>query len=148
MYQPARRGQPCNAVPPSQQATKPEPTNASDQEPAYKYSDGVNQFLGNFLPSNQAARDELQVDFNAPKLAGIDIKELAALVEQGLSKTQWFVTGQVDARLFSDNFAFKDESVATTGIKAYATGVRKLFDQVGSQWCFAASFSAKQPEHP
>lgn len=46
----------------------------------------------------------------------------AELVEAGLSKSQWFVTGEVDPRLFSDNFAFKDESVATTGIKAYATG--------------------------
>lgn len=43
-------------------------------------------------------------------------------MEAGLSKSQWFVTGEVDPRLFSDNFAFKDESVATTGVKAYATG--------------------------
>jgi hypothetical protein len=109
-----------------------QPSNGQSEEtdPAYKYSDGVNQFLGNFLPSNKAARDELTVDFSAPKLAGISIQELAQLVEQGLSKTQWFVTGEVDARLFADNFVFKDESVATTGIKAYATGVRKLFDQV------------------
>jgi hypothetical protein len=46
----------------------------------------------------------------------------ADLVEAGLFKSQWFVTGEVDPRLFSDSFAFKDESVATTGIKAYATG--------------------------
>jgi hypothetical protein len=46
----------------------------------------------------------------------------ADLVAAGLSKSQWFVTGEVDPRLFSDSFAFKDESVATTGIKAYATG--------------------------
>jgi hypothetical protein len=107
------------------------PSNDAEQDPAYKYSDGVNQFLGNFLPSNKAAREELNVDFSAAKLTGISIQELAKLVEQGLSKTQWFVTGEVDVRLFADNFAFKDESVATTGIKAYATGVRKLFDQVG-----------------
>jgi hypothetical protein len=46
----------------------------------------------------------------------------AELVEEGLVRSQWFVTGEVDPRLFSDSFAFKDESVATTGIKAYATG--------------------------
>jgi hypothetical protein len=107
------------------------PSYEPEQDPAYKYSDGVNQFLGNFLPSNKAARESLDVDFSAAKLTGISIQELAKLAEQGLSKTQWFVTGKVDARLFADNFAFKDESVATTGIKAYATGVRKLFDQVG-----------------
>lgn len=107
-----------------------QPSGDPEQDPAYKYSDGVNQFLGNFLPSSKAARDELGVDFSAAKLTGISIQELAKLTEQGLSKTQWFVTGEVDPRLFADNFAFKDESVATTGIKAYATGVRKLFDQV------------------
>lgn len=46
----------------------------------------------------------------------------AQLVEEGLTRSQWFVTGEVDPTLFSDNFAFKDESVATTGIRAYATG--------------------------
>lgn len=122
------RSPPCRASggPSSQQ----QPSNDS-AEPAYKYSDGVNQFLGNFLPSSKAARDELSVDFSAPKLTGTSIQELARLVEAGLSKSQWFVTGEVDARLFADNFAFKDESVATSGIKSYATGVRKLFDQVG-----------------
>jgi hypothetical protein len=127
------------AAPPQQQketATTSSTSQAApgeqEQDPAYKYSDGVNQFLGNFLPSNKAARDELDVDFAAPKLTGLSIDELAALVEKGLSRTQWFVTGQVDAQLFSDTFAFKDESVATTGIKAYATGVRKLFDQVST----------------
>lgn len=46
---------------------------------------------------------------------------------------RWLAAGEVDPRLFSDSFAFKDESVATTGIKAYATGVRKLFDQATSR---------------
>jgi len=127
--------QPCNATPPDETSTEANQGNSSktELEPAYKYSDGVNQFLGNFLPSSSAARDELCVDFTVPKLTGLPIQELADLVKQGLDRTQWFVTGEVDARLFSDNFAFKDESVATTGIKAYATGVRKLFDQVGQQ---------------
>lgn len=132
-----RRGGVAHAAPRQQKETATTTSTsqaAGDQEdPAYKYSDGVNQFLGNFLPSNNAARDELDVDFAAPKLTGLSIDKLAALVEKGLSKTQWFVTGQVDAQLFSDTFAFKDESVATTGIKAYATGVRKLFDQASSK---------------
>eukprot|EP00882_Tetradesmus_deserticola_P004278 GHRQ01004518.1.p1 GENE.GHRQ01004518.1~~GHRQ01004518.1.p1 ORF type:complete len:264 (+),score=100.44 GHRQ01004518.1:267-1058(+) len=109
-------------------------SSASESEPAYAYSDPVNQFLGQFLPSNRAAKDELAgVDFDQPKLSGRSIQEMADLVEAGLSKSQWFVTGQVDPRLFSDSFAFKDESVATTGIRAYATGVRKLFDQATSK---------------
>lgn len=99
------------------------------QETAYAYSDPVNQFLGRFLPSSRAARDELRVDFDAPKLRGRSLEEMAALVEAGLTASEWFVTGEVDARLFSDAFAFRDESVATSGIRSYATGVRKLFDQ-------------------
>jgi hypothetical protein len=126
----------CRAAPQQKSAVQETAaSNEQEQDPAYKYSDGVNQFLGNFLPSSKAARGELSVDFDAPKLSGLSLQELAQLVEQGLSKTQWFVTGEVDARLFADNFAFKDESVATTGIKAYATGVRKLFDQVGAGNC-------------
>jgi hypothetical protein len=40
------------------------------------------------------------------------------------------VAGEVDPTLFSDDFKFKDDTVATTGIRSYALGVRKLFDQV------------------
>jgi hypothetical protein len=40
-----------------------------------------------------------------------------------------FVTGDVPCELFSDDFKFKDDSVATAGIRSYAEGVRKLFDQ-------------------
>jgi hypothetical protein len=36
---------------------------------------------------------------------------------------------QVPPELFSESFAFRDESVATTGVRSYALGVRKLFDQ-------------------
>lgn len=146
------RGVVAQAAPSQQKETPTTSTSTSNQaaavgeqeDPAYKYSDGINQFLGNFLPSSRAARDELRVDFDVPKLTGLSIDELACLVEQGLSKTQWFVTGEVDAQLFSDNFAFKDESVATTGIKAYATGVRKLFDQVRSRLCVPVLLHAYQ----
>jgi hypothetical protein len=36
---------------------------------------------------------------------------------------------QVPVALFSDAFVFKDDSVATSGIRSYGLGVRKLFDQ-------------------
>jgi hypothetical protein len=39
----------------------------------------VNQFLGQFLPSNRAAKDELAgVDFDAPKLSGRSIQEMVS----------------------------------------------------------------------
>ncbi|WIA31310.1 hypothetical protein OEZ86_002212 [Tetradesmus obliquus] len=125
----------CQASSPKQPPTGSNSSSDSNEaEPAYAYSDPVNQFLGQFLPSNRAAKDELAgIDFDTPKLSGRSIQQMAELVEAGLSRSQWFVTGEVDPRLFSDSFAFKDESVATTGIKAYATGVRKLFDQATSK---------------
>ena len=103
------------------------PTEAAD---GYNYSDPVNKFLGQFLPSSSAARDALgHIDFQAPKLTGLTLQQMRDLVEEGLSKTSWFVTGEVDPRLFAEDFTFKDDSVATSGIKSYAMGVRKLFDQ-------------------
>lgn len=102
----------------------------ADSDHKYGYSDPVNKFLGNFLPTNKAATAEITgIDFEQPKLSGISIQKLRDLVAEGLSKAQWFVTGEVDPRLFADDFTFKDESVATTGIRSYAVGVRKLFDQ-------------------
>ena len=62
---------------------------------------------------------------------GLSLDALAERVGAKLATSEWFVTGDVDPSLFSDAFAFQDESVATTGIKSYAYGVRKLFDQVG-----------------
>jgi hypothetical protein len=73
----------------------------------------------------------------------------AELVEAGLGRSQWFVTGEVDPRLFSDSFAFKDESVATTGIKAYATGQRMRnlarVKQRRTQQLLVTSFCASCP---
>jgi hypothetical protein len=51
------------------------------------------QFLGQFLPSSRAAREELSVDWGAPKARGLSMTELAARVEAGLAARQWFVTG-------------------------------------------------------
>lgn len=78
--------------------SSPKQTDSSSNEPGYNYSDPVNKFLGQFLPSSQSARDELSVDFSQNKLRGLSIEQMARLVEEGLSKTQWFVTGEVDPR--------------------------------------------------
>lgn len=76
-----------HATPPQQQQTQTQ-SDAAESDPAYAYSDGVNKFLGNFLPSSSSARQELSVDFDAPKLTGISLDELGKLVEQGLLATQ------------------------------------------------------------
>ena len=97
----------------------------------YQYSDPVNRLLGNFLPPARDVEAELagQVDFGAPKASGMTLAALAERVERRLAESEWFVTGVVDAAVFAEGFEFKDDSVATKGIRSYALGVRKLFDQ-------------------
>lgn len=38
-------------------------------------------------------------------------KEMAAAVDEGLMRNGWFVTGRMDASLFSDDFFFEDPNV-------------------------------------
>lgn len=38
----------------------------------------------------------------------MDAKEMAAALDEGLRLNGWFVTGRVDASLFSDSFFFSD----------------------------------------
>lgn len=45
------------------------------------------------------------------KRRGMDAKEMAAAVDAGLRLNGWFVTGRVDASLFSDSFFFSDPQV-------------------------------------
>jgi len=119
----------AQAAPPPRQS-KPTETTGSSARAGYEYSDPVNRFLGRFLPLQRDVTAELSgINFAAPKQTGLKLEELAGLLEQRLTATEWFVTGEVDPTLFADNFAFKDDSVATTGIQSYAEGVRKLFDQ-------------------
>lgn len=114
----------------SAQSPQPSGEPSAPSDPKYAYSDPVNQLLGNFLPAARDAAAELShIDWDAPKAAGLPLSELAARFTTEFLTREWFVTGDVPPELFSDGFAFKDESVATNGIKSYALGVRKLFDQ-------------------
>lgn len=102
---------------------------------AYVFSDPVNGLLGNLLPSAQAvsASSLDRIDWTTPKAKGLQLSELAQHLEAKLSSSEWFVTGMVDPSLFANEFSFKDDSVATKGIKSYAEGVRKIFDQETSR---------------
>lgn len=59
-------------------ASSKDPQPSRTEDPNYDYSDPVNKFLGQFLPSNKAAKDELadKVDFDQPKLRGLGIKQM------------------------------------------------------------------------
>ena len=67
------------------------------------------------------------------------IEQLAVEVEKGLGEREWFVSGNIDASLFSDSFVFSDDTVSIKdsgrgdGLRRYALGVRKLFDQSRSR---------------
>ncbi|KAI8474507.1 MAG: hypothetical protein J3K34DRAFT_492699 [Monoraphidium minutum] len=102
----------------------------AQQDPRYAYSDPLNQFLGNFLPPARDAASELaHIDWAVPKAEGLPLHKLAERFTREFLRREWFVTGDVPPELFSDAFVFKDDSVATSGIRSYALGVRKLFDQ-------------------
>eukprot|EP00798_Chlamydomonas_sp_ICE-L_P003320 gene3320-13350_t len=126
---------PKEAPPPSSSTKKPTAANTTGStSEKYAYSDPVNQFLSNFLPPARDVDAELSdIDFSAPKLMGLSLDVMAEKLREGLTSNEWFVTGRVVPTLFSDEFVFKDDSVATTGIKSYALGVRKLFCQETSR---------------
>ncbi|CAM9722629.1 unnamed protein product [Sphacelaria rigidula] len=67
---------------------------------------------------------------------------MAAAVDEGLTRNGWFVTGRMDASLFSDDFFFEDPNVSLRGVGTYAEGVAKLFDQEESSRCDVISSEA------
>lgn len=45
------------------------------------------------------------------KRRGMSATEMASAVDEGLQRNGWFVTGRVDASLFSETFFFSDPQV-------------------------------------
>lgn len=102
-------------------------------------ADPLTAFLGKFLPSNEDKSSSPQAEdlvFNVGELEkrrGMSATEMASAVDEGLQRNGWFVTGRVDASLFSETFFFSDPQVSLTGVGKYAEGVAKLFDQEESR---------------
>ena len=61
---------------------------------------------GSFLMHAQV----FNVGYSA-KRRGMSASEMASAVDEGLKRHGWFVTGRVDASLFSDSFFFSDPQV-------------------------------------
>ena len=117
-----------------------------------KYASPLTSLAGRFLqqqekqsqsdaspPSGDLFRD---IDWTAPKARGnrlfdggarMPVEKMATKLETGLREREWFVTGLVLPELFSDDFFFRDPDVELRGIREYAEGVRKLFDQKSSR---------------
>lgn len=103
----------------------------SNKDSKEVYSNQITSILGNFIGGkNINERNSLDsIDWNAKKVKGLSISAMAKRLDILLRKDGWFVTGNVDPTLFSDDFMFQDPDVKLTGIEQYARGVNKLFDQ-------------------
>ena len=69
------------------------------------------------------------IDWDAPKINKVPLEKLAQALDAELYEKEWFVTGNVNPRYFSESFRFQDPDVQVTGIRKYAEGVRKIFNQ-------------------
>lgn len=100
--------------------------NAENQE----YRNAPTKVLSNFM-----SKKELQssIDFDCPKIPKVPLEILAQALDASLYESQWFVTGRVDPRYFSDEFKFQDPDVKVSGLEEYALGVYKVFNQETAQ---------------
>ena len=96
-----------------------------------EYLNPVTKLLGNFLPKEAERPPSVvdAIDFGAPKRRSTDLAKLSRDLDAALSQREWFVTGNVDPTFFDPGFSFQDPDVKLTGIKKYAEGVNKLFQQ-------------------
>lgn len=107
-----------------------------DEEKSTEYRNAATSLLSNFMSDEKRMNQEEQddsnplaaIDFDAPKLA-LDLETLAQALDAELYEKEWFVTGNVNPVYFADSFQFQDPDVKLSGIKDYAKGVNKLFDQ-------------------
>lgn len=109
------------------------------------YANPLTGFLGKFLPTelkknqkqlvkgNKSVQSIEQIDWNVKKRKKTSLSTLVKNLEKSLSSTEWFVTGLVDPSYFSSDFQFKDPDVQVQGIRDYAYGVNKVFDQQTSR---------------
>jgi hypothetical protein len=96
-----------------------------------EYSNKATEFLGSFLQEKPSALDD--INWDVAKRRKSSLSKLAVDLEQALGRREWFVTGNVDAAFFSEEFVFEDPDVRLAGVRVYARGVNKLFDQATSR---------------
>lgn len=93
-----------------------------------EYRNAPTKVLSNFMSKNTTSTTNT-IDFDCPKIPKVPLEILAQALDADLYETEWFVTGNVNARYFSDAFRFQDPDVKITGLQEYAMGVNKIFDQ-------------------
>ena len=105
----------------------------SSQSTNEEYSNGVAKFLGTFIPKKDDFRVIDEIDWTAEKRLISSIESLVEQITPSLRAREWFVTGNIDPSFFSDDFVFEDPDVKVKGVREYAIGVRKIFDQAVSR---------------
>jgi hypothetical protein len=111
-----------------------------DREP--QYENPVLALVGRLLPTGEGP-DRMagepvppalaSIDWTAPKASEPNVARAARRLEAALNEAEWFVTGRIRPELFSEEFVFKDPDVTLKGVRAYALGVHRLFDQSNSR---------------
>eukprot|EP00601_Ochromonadales_sp_CCMP2298_P004605 CAMPEP_0173181490 /NCGR_PEP_ID=MMETSP1141-20130122/7309_1 /TAXON_ID=483371 /ORGANISM="non described non described, Strain CCMP2298" /LENGTH=221 /DNA_ID=CAMNT_0014104475 /DNA_START=228 /DNA_END=893 /DNA_ORIENTATION=+ len=110
-----------------------------------EYSNKATEFLGSFLQEKPSALDDINWDI--PKRRKTSLSRLAADLEEALGRREWFVTGNIEPAFFSEDFVFEDPDVKLAGVRAYARGVNKLFDQSTSRCeVVSAVVNSTQPD--
>lgn len=105
----------------------------SSQSTNEEYSNGVAKFLGTFIPKKDDFRAIDEIDWTAEKRLISSIESLVEQITPSLRAREWFVTGNIDPSFFSNDFVFEDPDVKVKGVREYAMGVRKIFDQAVSR---------------
>ena len=107
---------------------------SSSESTNEEYSNGVAKFLGTFIPKkDDSFRVIDEIDWMAEKRRISSIESLVEQITPSLCAREWFVTGNIDPSFFSDDFVFEDPDVKVKGVREYAIGVRKIFDQAVSR---------------
>ena len=79
------------------------------------------------ISSGERRVDLDSIDWGCRKRRKTNLKRLSSDLSKAITQSEWFVTGNVDPKFFSDDFAFQDPDVKTSGIENYARGVSRVF---------------------
>lgn len=94
-----------------------------------EYRNKLTEAFSTFISGSSKSSFLDKIDWNEKKNPKIPKSILASVLERELIQKEWFVTGNVQPKYFSNNFSFQDPDVKVKGIEAYARGVNKIFSQ-------------------
>jgi len=69
-----------------------------------------------------------QTELIATKRTGLSCAEVAAVVEDDLRERSYWLTGDLDSSVWSDDCRFKNPLTDVRGLRRYVTSIKNLFD--------------------